>query len=142
MKLGAVAALRAATGAKVHMDPADASGSELLPLTPDLVDEPWPDAPELTLDGVTFRIWRTPGHTPGGVCLHTGNLLFCGDTLFAGSCGRVDLPGGDTAAMRRSLALLAGLPLPDATQVLPGHGELSTLGQERDTNPYLQGQWF
>ena len=55
---------------------------------------------------------------------------------------RVDLPGGDTAAMRRSLALLAGLPLPDATQVLPGHGELSTLGQERDTNPYLQGQWF
>ena len=91
---------------------------------------------------MTFRIWRTPGHTPGGVCLHTGNLLFCGDTLFAGSCGRVDLPGGDTAAMRRSLALLAGLPLPDATQVLPGHGELSTLGQERDTNPYLQGQWF
>ena len=140
--VGAVAALRAATGAKVHMDPADASGSELLPLTPDLVDEPWPDAPELTLDGVTFRIWRTPGHTPGGVCLNTGNLLFCGDTLFAGSCGRVDLPGGDTAAMRRSLALLAGLPLPDATQVLPGHGELSTLGQERDTNPYLQGQWF
>lgn len=140
--VGAVAALRATTGAKVHMDPADASGSELLPLTPDLVDEPWPDAPELTLDGVTFRIWRTPGHTPGGVCLHTGNLLFCGDTLFAGSCGRVDLPGGDTAAMRRSLALLAGLPLPDATQVLPGHGELSTLGQERDTNPYLQGQWF
>ena len=54
----------------------------------------------------------------------------------------MDLPGGDAAAMRRSLALLAGLPLPDATQVLPGHGELSTLGQERDTNPYLQGQWF
>lgn len=140
--VGAVAALRAATGAKVHLDPVDAVGSELLPLTPDLVDEPWPDAPTLTLDGVTFQLWRTPGHTPGGVCLYTEGELFCGDTLFAGSCGRVDLPGGDAAAMRQSLALLAGLPLPEDTRVLPGHGEASTLGRERRTNPYLQGQWF
>ena len=69
-------------------------------------------------------------------------LLFSGDTLFAGSCGRTDFAGGSMQEMQKSLSLLAELPLPDATTVLPGHGESSTLGQERNTNPYMNGAWY
>ena len=63
--------------------------------------------------------------------------MFCGDTLFAGSVGRTDLAGGDAAAQRASLAKIRALPLPEETRVLPGHGPFSTLGEEKDTNPYL-----
>lgn len=140
--VGAVAALRQKTGCKVYMDPADALGSQMQPLTRDLVDEGWPDGDELKIDELTFRIYHTPGHTPGSVCLGCGGLLFSGDTLFAGSCGRTDLPGGSIAQMQKSLSLLAALPLPDETQVLPGHEAFSTLGRERRSNPYLNGAWF
>lgn len=140
--VGAVAALRQKTGCKVYMDPADALGSQMQPLTRDLVDEGWPTGDELTIDELTFRIYHTPGHTPGSVCLGCGGLLFSGDTLFAGSCGRTDLPGGSIAQMQKSLSLLAALPLPDETQVLPGHEAFSTLGRERRSNPYLNGAWF
>ncbi len=140
--VGAVAALRQKTGCKVYMDPADALGSQMQPLTRDLVDEGWPDQGELKIDELTFRIYHTPGHTPGSVCLGCGGLLFSGDTLFAGSCGRTDLPGGSIAQMQKSLSLLAALPLPDETQVLPGHEAFSTLGRERRSNPYLNGAWF
>ena len=68
--------------------------------------------------------------------------LFSGDTLFAGSCGRTDFPGGSMQEMAKSLSLLAELPLPDATKVLPGHEGFSTLGQERSTNPYMNGAWY
>lgn len=140
--VGAVAALKKATGCKVYMDPADAQGTQMMPLTPDLVDEPWPADGALAIDELTFKIYHTPGHTPGSVCLLCGEYLFSGDTLFAGSCGRVDLPGGSARQMQQSLAALAALPLADATQVLPGHESFSTLGQERRTNPYLNGMWF
>lgn len=140
--VGAVAVLRQKTGCKVYMDPADALGSQMQPLTRDLVDEGWPAGDELTIDELTFRIYHTPGHTPGSVCLGCGGLLFSGDTLFAGSCGRTDLPGGSIAQMQKSLSLLAALPLPDETQVLPGHEAFSTLGRERRSNPYLNGAWF
>lgn len=140
--VGAVADLRKATGCQVYMDPADAQGSAMLPLTRDQVDAPWPVGDKLEIDELTFRIYHTPGHTPGSVCLGCGNLLFSGDTLFAGSCGRTDLPGGSVRAMQQSLALLAGLPLPDDTQVLPGHESFTTLGRERRSNPYLNGAWF
>ncbi|HIX93918.1 MAG TPA: MBL fold metallo-hydrolase [Candidatus Gemmiger excrementipullorum] len=140
--VGAVADLRKATGCQVYMDPADAQGSAMLPLTRDQVDAPWPAGDKLEIDELTFRIYHTPGHTPGSVCLGCGNLLFSGDTLFAGSCGRTDLPGGSVRAMQQSLALLAGLPLPDDTQVLPGHESFTTLGRERRSNPYLNGAWF
>ena len=86
--------------------------------------------------GLTFRVLHTPGHTPGSVCLQCGDALFTGDTLFAGSYGRTNLIGGDEAAMRRSLARLGRLE-GDYT-VLPGHGEASTLGYERRSNPYLR----
>ena len=140
--VGAVADLRKATGCQVYMDPADAQGSAMLPLTRDQVDAPWPVGDTLAIDELTFRIYHTPGHTPGSVCLGCGELLFSGDTLFAGSCGRTDLPGGSVRAMQQSLALLAGLPLPDDTQVLPGHESFTTLGRERRSNPYLNGAWW
>lgn len=141
--VGSVAALKKATGAKVHMSLADARGDQMYPLTPDLIDSPWPEGnSEYKLDELTFRIWHTPGHTPGGVVIACGNQLFSGDTLFAGSCGRVDLPGGDPAEMQRSLALVADLPLPDETQVYPGHESFTTLGRERRSNPYLLGDVF
>lgn len=140
--VGAVAALRQKTGCKVYMDPVDAVGSQMQPLTRDLVDEGWPAQGELKIDELTFQIYHTPGHTPGSVCLRCGNLLFSGDTLFADSCGRTDLPGGSMAQMQQSLSLLAALPLPDETQVLPGHEAFSTLGRERRSNPYLNGAWF
>ena len=139
--VGAVAALKQATGCTVYMDPVDAVGTQLLPLKPEQIDENWPASSELKIDGFTFKIYHTPGHTQGSVCISCGNLLFSGDTLFAGSCGRTDFPGGSMQEMAKSLSLLAELPLPDATKVLPGHESLSTLGQERRTNPYLDGGW-
>ena len=140
--VGAVAALKKATGCKVYMDPVDAQGSQLLPLTPDVLTDNWPTNDELTIDELTFKIYHTPGHTGGGVCLSCYGLLFSGDTLFAGSCGRTDFPGGSMQEMAKSLSLLAELPLPDATKVLPGHEGFSTLGQERSTNPYMNGAWY
>lgn len=140
--VGAVAQLRTATGCKVYMDPVDAAGSQMLPLPPDLVDSGWPADGKLVIDECTFTVYHTPGHTPGSVCLVCGDLLFSGDTLFAGSCGRTDLPGGSVRQMQQSLSLLAELPLPDDTQVLPGHEAFSTLGKERRANPYLNGAWF
>lgn len=140
--VGAVSALRRQTGCKVYLDPADAAGSQMLPLTKDLVDEGWPADGVLTIDELTFQVYHTPGHTPGSVCLVCGNLMFSGDTLFAGSCGRTDLPGGSMVQMQQSLSLLAGLPLSDEVQVLPGHEAFSTLGRERRSNPYLNGAWF
>lgn len=140
--VGAVAALKKATGCKVYMDKADAQGSQLLPLTPDVVTDEWPADGKLQIDELPLTDCHTPGHTPGGVCIACYGLLFSGDTLFAGSCGRTDFPGGSMQEMGKSLSLLAELPLPDATKVLPGHGEFSTLGQERRSNPYMNGAWY
>ena len=91
--VGSVAALKKAIGAKVHMDLADAKGDQMYPLTPDLIDAPWPAGnSEYQVDELTFRIWHTPGHTPGGVVIACGDRLFSGDTLF-GPARRQ--PGGD-----------------------------------------------
>ena len=139
--VGAVAALKQATGCTVYMDPVDAAGTQLLPLKPEQINENWPAGKELVIDGLTFKIYHTPGHTQGSVCISCGNLLFSGDTLFAGSCGRTDMPGGSMRQMQESLSLLANLPLGDDTQVLPGHEDFSTLGQERRANPYMAGDW-
>ena len=74
----------------------------------------------------------------GGVVLLCGEYLFCGDTLFAGSIGRTDLEGGSSAQMAESLRKLAKLPIPRGTQVLPGHGEFSTFGDELDNNYFIR----
>ena len=88
------------------------------------------------LDGVALH---TPGHTPGSMCLYFPSqaLLLSGDTLFAGSVGRSDLPGGDGAALIRSIRDRL-LVLPDPTLVIPGHGESTSLQRERQQNPFLQ----
>ena len=89
----------------------------------------------LHLAGLDITVLQTPGHTPGSVCLLTENALFSGDTLFAGSCGRTDLPGGSWPSMQASLRHLAALEA--NLWVLPGHGETSTLDEEKRHNPYL-----
>ncbi len=94
--------------------------------------EPWEDA------GLAYEILATPGHTPGGVCywFKTARALFTGDTLFAGSVGRTDLPGGDWSVLERSLKRLAAMP--GNLAVYPGHGPSTSIEAERDTNPFLQ----
>lgn len=135
--VGAVAALRRETGCKVYLDPADALGNDLYPLKSSDIDEAWPVSDSLAIDELTFTVYHTPGHTPGSVVLALGKLLFCGDTLFAGSCGRTDMPGGSGIRMQQSLSMLAESDLRDDAQVLPGHGESSTLGLERRSNPFM-----
>ena len=95
---------------------------------------PYPDA--FSLAGMDIRVLHTPGHTPGSVCLMIGDTMFSGDTLFAGSCGRTDLPGGNWATIQNSLNYLKDLP--GDYRVFPGHGEETTLSQERKYNPYLR----
>jgi hydroxyacylglutathione hydrolase len=95
------------------------------------------DGQQLPFDGSTIEVLHTPGHSPGSVCFRVGDLLLVGDTLFQGSVGRTDLPGGDHATLLRSIAgLLAALP--DDTRVHPGHMGLTTLARERATNPFLR----
>lgn len=96
------------------------------------------DVRDIVKDFPSFdlEVLETPGHTPGSVCLKTGNLLLSGDTLFAGSCGRTDFPGGSMADMRRSLALLAKLP--PETVVVPGHGPSTTIAREVADNPFIE----
>ena len=101
---------------------------------------------QMTLDlaGITLTVAHAPGHTPGSVTFGAGpdaagpGTLFSGDLLFAGSIGRVDLPGGDYATILDSLTRVC-LPLPDETVVLSGHGPRTTIGAERASNPYLAG---
>jgi len=90
----------------------------------------------LELAGLSLTVDHTPGHTAGSVTFRTPEAMFAGDLLFAGSIGRTDLPGGDSAAMMRSLASKV-LPLDDAVVVLPGHGPQTTIGTERTSNPCL-----
>jgi glyoxylase-like metal-dependent hydrolase (beta-lactamase superfamily II) len=103
------------------------------------------DGQTLELAGLSFVVDHTPGHTPGSVTFRSpypdrpeiSEVMFSGDLLFAGSIGRTDLPGGDHAAMLRSLASKV-LPLADDIVVLPGHGEQTSIGRERAANPFLQ----
>ena len=95
------------------------------------------EADDISLELPELKVLHTPGHTPGGVCLQfeADSLLLSGDTLFAGSCGRTDFPGGSMTTLTESLQRLAKLP--PATVVVPGHGASTTIGREIETNPYL-----
>ena len=92
----------------------------------------------LAAGGLSARVLATPGHTPGGICLHfeREHLLLTGDTLFAGSCGRTDFPGGSMATLSLSLKRLASLP--PETDVIPGHGVPTTIARELASNPFLK----
>lgn len=133
--VGSAQELRARWGARLLCEPSDVRGDRMYPLAAS--DGGYPEDGELTLDELTFRVWHTPGHTPGCVCLLCGDFFFTGDTLFQGSMGRTDLPGGDPAQMRQSLRKLASLPVPEQAQVLPGHGDFSQYGWEMKNNYYV-----
>mgnify|MGYP000281055517 CR=1 FL=1 len=122
--------------ARIYCEPADCRGSQLFPLKS--ADSGYQEGEKLTVDELTFTVWHTPGHTEGGVVLLCGDYLFVGDTVFQGSIGRTDLEGGSMQKMDASLRKLAGLPIPKETQLLPGHGDFSTLGEELANNFYIR----
>jgi hydroxyacylglutathione hydrolase len=104
-------------------------------------DESLADGLRVGLEHYPAQVIYTPGHTQGSVCLHfvALKLLVAGDTLFEGSIGRTDLPGGDYGQIIDSIQTRL-LPLPDETRVLTGHGPATTIGAERRSNPFLRGQ--
>ena len=99
------------------------------PPVPDMFLE---EGDEVSAGGLKLTVLWTPGHSPGGICLYGGGVLFTGDTVFAGSVGRTDLPGGNSVELKKSFSRLMLLP-PD-TKILPGHGRESTVGEEKETN--------
>lgn len=102
-------------------------------------DDTLDDGKRIAINGLTGSILHTPGHTQGSVCLYLPDqsLLLAGDTLFAGSVGRTDLPGGNTRQLIASIHDRL-LTLPDEVTVIPGHGPKTSIGAERDANPFLQ----
>ena len=125
--------------AKIYIHQADANGagSRLFPLAGQVDDLLlYDEGDALPLGSLTIEVLHTPGHSKGSVTLKAGDVLFTGDTLFAGSMGRTDLSGGDEEEIMASLKRLGELE-GDFT-VCPGHMQTSTLDQERKTNPYLR----
>ena len=130
---------RALPEAKIYIHQADANGagSRLFPLAGQVDDLLlYDEGDALPLGSLTIEVLHTPGHSKGSVTLKAGDVLFTGDTLFAGSMGRTDLSGGDEEEIMASLKRLGELE-GDFT-VCPGHMQTSTLDQERKTNPYLR----
>lgn len=133
--VGAVGDIAAETDCDVYISAADLSLPPIITNGKLFYTHTYPASGTLNLAGLTLRILPTPGHTPGSVCLLTGDTILSGDTLFRGSCGRTDLPGGSWEQIASSLKTLAALP--GDYRVLPGHGEETTLDWERKHNPYL-----
>ncbi len=94
------------------------------------------DGDRINLDSLELEVLHTPGHSPDGISIRCGDVLFSGDTLFFEGIGRTDLPGGDHETLLRSIKEKL-LPLPDSTRVFPGHGPETTIGHERQSNPFL-----
>jgi glyoxylase-like metal-dependent hydrolase (beta-lactamase superfamily II) len=148
--VGGALKLKQLTGAPILMNEADLEQLELMDKqaawlgveTPETVppDESLADGRTVGLEALPAKVIHTPGHTQGSVCLHFAplNLLIAGDTLFAGSIGRTDLPGGDSEQIIDSIHSRL-LKLDDETRVLPGHGPGTTIGTERRGNPFLRG---
>jgi hydroxyacylglutathione hydrolase len=146
--VGGALQLKRATGAPVLLNENDLPLLEMmdvqaswLGITPPEVAAPDENARPGLVVGVAnhkAEVLHTPGHTPGSICLHFApeKLLLAGDTLFAGSIGRTDLPGGDGKQILRSIHDRL-LTLPDETRVIPGHGWQTTIGEERESNPFL-----
>jgi hydroxyacylglutathione hydrolase len=146
--VGAVAELKEATGAKFHLHPMERSLLKGLRSQAALFGISTPAIPRIDGDltegqvfhlgsgAVAIRAIETPGHSPGGVTLEAGDSLFVGDVLFQGSIGRTDLPGGSYEALLKSIRDRI-LSFPDSTRVYSGHGPVTTVGEERRTNPFL-----
>jgi hydroxyacylglutathione hydrolase len=147
--VGGAAQLKKVTGAPVFLNQKDLQLLNMMEIQAGWLGIPTPQvaAPDASAeDGMAIglpslpgEVLHTPGHTPGSICLlfPEHHLLLAGDTLFAGSIGRTDLPGGDSRQILRSLRDRL-LVLPDTTRVVPGHGEETTIGEERQSNPFLQ----
>jgi hydroxyacylglutathione hydrolase len=147
--VGGALKLKRLTGAPIFLNENDLPQLTMMDMQAAWLGVPTPEvAPpdESLTDGMTVgltscpaQVLHTPGHTQGSVCLHFTplNLLIAGDTLFAGSIGRTDLPGGNTGQIIESIESRL-LFLPDDTRVLPGHGPATTIGDERENNPFLQ----
>ena len=134
--VGGVKGLVERLGCPVYIHEAELSMPKMWTAGPLYHTHTYGEGDRIMAAGLSFRVLHTPGHTPGSVCLITEDVCFSGDTLFAGSCGRTDLPGGDWATLRRSLTRLAQME--DALTVCPGHGESTSLAQEKRYNPYMQ----
>jgi len=144
--IGANRAIKEATGAELLLHEDDAamlatvsSQSRSFGMSP--VSSPEPDrllkqGDVITAGEISLKVLHTPGHTPGGISLLEEGLVFTGDSLFAGSIGRTDFPGGDLLTLLRSIRTNL-MTLPDDTKVFSGHGPASTIGDERAENPFL-----
>jgi glyoxylase-like metal-dependent hydrolase (beta-lactamase superfamily II) len=148
--IGGAAKLKEATGAPVYMNLNDeelkgmldvqASWIGMPPVTAAEIDQPARDGDKLLVGAAEFHVLHTPGHTQGSICLYLPSeaKLIAGDTLFRSSIGRTDLPGGNSRQILRSIHDKL-MPLPDETVVIPGHGEDTTIGREKEFNPFLEG---
>jgi glyoxylase-like metal-dependent hydrolase (beta-lactamase superfamily II) len=148
--VGGAAKLKAATGAPVYMNSDDQDllamvdvQAQWLGMKPPervAVDSDAKDGTKLMMGEIPLTLMHTPGHTQGSLCVWIPGQarLLAGDTLFRDSVGRTDLPGGDHRQLIHSIKGKL-LELPDETVVLPGHGQLTTIGRERERNPFLQG---
>ena len=137
--VGAVMEIMEQTGCEMYINPRDEGyepGMSGMKFKMPEGGKYYDDGDVVKAAGLEFKVLATPGHTPGGVCLICGNALFTGDTLFRGSCGRTDLPGGN---MRMEMASLKRIcALPGDYEVYPGHMDSSTLERERRFNHYCR----
>ena len=135
--VGAVKELVAETGCDVYIHPAESAMPPMMTAGQLYYTHTYGEGDTISpVSGIELNVLHTPGHTPGSVCLLWKDQMFSGDTLFEGSCGRVDLPGGDPRVMLESLRRLASLQAD--YHVHPGHGGSTTLAQEKRYNPYLR----
>ena len=134
--VGAVRDIAAETDCSVYLCEHDLSMPAQMTAGPLYYTNLYAEGDFVELAGLSFKVLHTPGHTPGSVCLMCENVIFSGDTLFWGSCGRTDLPGGSWSTIRVSLKRLADLP--GDYMVYPGHGDATRLSFERKMNPYMQ----
>ena len=134
--VGGVRTLAAETDCRVYLHEKDLSMPPQLTAGPLYYTDLYREGDVLKLAGLQLRVIHTPGHTEGSVCLLAENAMFSGDTLFEGSCGRTDLPGGNWATILQSLKRLAGME--KNYTVYPGHGPSTTLAEEKQWNPYMR----
>lgn len=134
--VGAVRDLAAEYRCEVYLHPEDLSMPPMLTGGPLYYTKTYTEGAQLKLAGLDIAVLHTPGHTPGSVCLLCENSIFSGDTLFEGSCGRTDLPGGSWSTITKSLHRLADLE--GNFWIFPGHGGSTTLRDEKKYNPYMK----
>ncbi len=147
--VGANKAVKEATGAELLLHEADAPvlaaashqsrSFGLSPVVSPPADRYLKHGDVVTAGEVSLKVLHTPGHSPGGISLLEQGIVFTGDSLFAGSIGRTDLPGGDLLTLLRSIKTNL-MVLPDETKVFCGHGPASTIGEERRENPFLNAE--